>query len=269
MSIDPHPPVSVFPSPPPTATIAQTLIQESKGTPVSTPQPGISPDPHSLTPASTPSASVDPTATDLISDPDAHLVDIGDETYGLVLGHRVNVLAANNASQSGSGPREYRPSLSSGYLFKTNTVGGTPLDCAEGREVKGVVLVGVHLVWVGTSPRPNQQNQQQSQQQAQATAGSSPFSPIDASAPPTPGSAAAPQNVAPTGSQNMGTSIPRTTADSILREYLGLFRNLGTLARARGIGGTLRGALPWHAVVALRGVQGLEETFGNLNEGSD
>jgi mediator of RNA polymerase II transcription subunit 13 len=61
-----------------------------------------------------------------------------------------------------------------------------------------------------------------------------------------------------------GSSLPKVTADSILRDYLQMYRNLGVLARARGLRRTRRGALPWHVVVALRAVEGLEVSYGSI-----
>lgn len=284
MSIDPSPPVTVFPP----ASSPATLPFIDKSTPVSTPQPGISPDPHTLTPASTPSANVDSAASDPANDKDAHLVDRGDEVFGLISGCRVNILG---------GKGEYRLSLSTGYMFRSPAACKSRPSVTEGLEGNAsgdfglgergkdekVGLVGVHLIWVGQPPRgsalaqqaqQHQQNQQGAGQQSQGgqAGGAQAFPLIDPSLPQTPG-ANTPANEA--GQRGTVTTnqpqIHRSMADSILKDYLVLFRNLAELARVRGITGAKgverEGVLPWHCLVALRGVEGLQRTFGNLNAG--
>ncbi|KAE9971501.1 hypothetical protein BLS_004418 [Venturia inaequalis] len=282
MSIDPSPPVTIFPP----ASSPSTLPLIDKSTPVSTPQPGISPDPHALTPASTPSANVDSAAADPANDKDAHLVDRGDEVFGLISGCRVNILG---------GKGEYRLSLSTGYMFRSPAACKSRPGVTEGFEGNGsgdvgsgggvkderVGLVGVHLIWVGQPPRGGvqaQQAQQQQQQNQQGGAqqsqqGGQGFSPIDPSLPQTPG-ASIPANEAGQRATMTTTNQPqihRSMADSILKDYLVLFRNLAELARVRGVGDgdgvEGEGVLPWHCLVALRGVRGLQRTFGNLNDG--
>jgi mediator of RNA polymerase II transcription subunit 13, fungi type len=257
--VDPKPPLSIFPNP--SSASAAQPTGPSTQTPVGTPQPGVSPDPHSsLTPAGTPSASATDTV-DVCADPDAHLVDIGDEVYGLVLGHRVNVFPSLT---------DYRPSLSSGYLLKTNGGGSTPLDLKEDEELKGPILVGVHLVWIGArGANANAAQQQQAQQQAQTQPLASPIDAATSAA--TQQQSTALSNTNQNQNQppipNNGTTLSKAQNDNILRDYLAYYRNLGTLARARGLSGTLRGVLPWHIVAVLRGVNGLEGVFGDLTEG--
>jgi mediator of RNA polymerase II transcription subunit 13 len=74
-------------------------------TPVATPM-GVSPDPHSLTPAATPSEML---ATEAANDPDAHLVDTTDETYCLIMAHRINLIPAQD---------DFFQALASGLLVK-------------------------------------------------------------------------------------------------------------------------------------------------------
>ncbi|QDS72487.1 hypothetical protein FKW77_010008 [Venturia effusa] len=286
MSIDPAPPVTVFPP----ASSQTKLPPIDKTTPVSTPQAGFSPDPHSLTPASTPSANVEPAVADPANDKDAHLVDRGDEVYGFVSGCRVNIL---------SGKGEYRLSLSSGYMFRSPTAGKSCCGGIEGFEANGsgdasfggskamedrVGLVGVHLIWVGQPPRGGVQAQQQAQQQQQQNQGQQqqtvggqgggahqPFSPIDPSLPQTPGATSQVNTVEQRGTSTTSQpQIHRNMADSILKDYLVLFRNLAELAKVRGVGCGARGVegegvLPWHCLVALRGAKGLEGVFGSLD----
>ncbi|TID13244.1 hypothetical protein E6O75_ATG10317 [Venturia nashicola] len=282
MSIDPSPPITVFP---PVSSPA-TLPLIDKSTPVSTPQPGISPDPHALTPASTPSANVDSAAADPANDRDAHLVDRGDEVFGLISGCRVNILG---------GRGEYRLSLSTGYMFRSPAACKRRPGVTENFEGNGsgdvesvgrakddrVGLVGVHLIWVGQPPRgmQAQQQQQQNQQgggqqnQGGQSTGQQAFSPIDPSLPQTPGAGTTSNEAGQRGSMASTNQpqIHRSMADSILKDYLVLFRNLAELARVRGVGGGKgiegEGVLPWHCLVALRGVEGLQRTFGNLNDG--
>lgn len=218
-------------------------------TPIHTPQPTASPD-TTLTPAATP-------LPDTTEDTDAHLVDLNDETWGLIMSHRTNV--------AGSGVvGEYRPALSSGYILTMPNIlaSGASQSSASGlvgQQAPG--LVGVNLVWIGSSHKSSA---------AGAGAGGG-------------------ENMGGRGTGMEGTStnvnaIPKFTADSILRDYLGVFRGLGVLGRARGVGGgvgmgamggvegvgaggggdgDLRG-MPWHVAVALKSVRGLERGFGTL-----
>lgn len=170
-----------------------------------------------------------------------------------------------------------RPGVTEGFE------GNGSRDVGSGGGVKDerVGLVGVHLIWVGQPPRGGvqaQQAQQQQQQNQQGGAqqsqqGGQGFSPIDPSLPQTPG-ASIPANEAGQRATMTTTNQPqihRSMADSILKDYLVLFRNLAELARVRGVGDgdgvEGEGVLPWHCLVALRGVRGLQRTFGNLNDG--
>lgn len=183
---------------------------------------------------------------ELSADPDAHLTDVGDEVWGLILAHRTNV------SQERT---DYRASLATGYLLKRNAGPPTPLDTADDMDLKGLIAIGVELLWIGSSPR-NQANNassssisNQNQQGQNAAAGQADPTPTL----PTPNAAA------------VGSNIPKNTADSILRDYLGIYRGLGVLARARGLIGSKRGVVPWHVVVSKRGVEGLERVYGRLS----
>lgn len=187
-----------------------------------------------------------------------------------------------------------RPSVTEG--FEGNGSG----DVGSGGRSKDerVGLVGVHLIWVGQPPRgvlqaqqaaQQQQQQQQQNQQGggqqqnqggQVGGGQQAFSPIDPSLPQTPGGTSQTNNEAGQQRGTMTTSttsqpqIHRSMADSILKDYLGMFRNLAELARVRGVGFGFGdgdgkgvegdGVLPWHCLVALRGVEGLEGVFGSV-----
>ena len=268
MSVDPKPPITVFHDHPMLSSRLTSLAAAS--TPAGT--PGVSPD-AALTPAATPSADAGP---DVSNDPDAHLVDIGDETWGLILGHRTNTT---------NSILDYRPSLSTGFLLKGNAASATPLDDPDESHLNGLILVGVKLVWIGSSPKPataaapQPTNQQQPphipiqspftfpQASSPSESAASPSMPVPPtpSAPPTPGGQ--PQS-GQLNTSTSGSSIPKVTADSILRDYLQVYRNLGVLARARGLKGTKRGTLPWHVVVAQRAVEGLEASYGTMQTNS-
>jgi mediator of RNA polymerase II transcription subunit 13, fungi type len=127
-------------SPYPTAFAKQVIH-----TPVSTPKPGVSPDPGGMTPAATPSEQV---ASDAANDPDAHLVDITDETCAVIISHRL-VLR--------TGPVEYRQSLSSGLLIKVppSNPAKNPFNPAEIVDPSKVNCIAIHLLWArnqGKSP---------------------------------------------------------------------------------------------------------------------
>ena len=83
-------------------------------TPISTPQPAIL-SPEQVVTAATPASGNGPinalTPTDhaIDIDPDSSLIDVTDETWGVVLGHRIH----NTTSLV-----ERRPGLASGYLIK-------------------------------------------------------------------------------------------------------------------------------------------------------
>jgi mediator of RNA polymerase II transcription subunit 13 len=56
------------------------------------------------------------------------------------------------------------------------------------------------------------------------------------------------------------TPQARAAAENLMKEVLGQFRGLGTLARLRGVRGCRHGAVPWHVAVAMRSVKGLVGT---------
>ena len=248
-AVDKDPHLSMFPKAALSLVVANSAAPGGNGsvsTPVSTPQPGISPDPGSATPA-TPSAA-DGTAEAIANDPDAHLVDVTDETWAIILAHRVNV--------SGD-MREYRPSLSSGLMIKVavDAASTTPFTDSDTDEAPAPLFAAVHLLWVGGASRGPQNN-------SNSSTPSSPTSLALASAAnlasnPPDNNAAAPSNPQQPPQQWTGM-LPKTTTDNLLREYMQAYRNLGLLARVRGMRGTRRGLLPWHLAAAVRGSGGLE-----------
>lgn len=210
-----HYAATILPAQPAAAALAAAAL-----TPANTPgaQPGVSPDATAAaagapTPAATPSDP--PAVPDLTNDPDAHLVDITDETCGIILSHRRN--NSNNLTT-------YNPTLASGLLVKRGREHGgsvSPLpnfalaQHADEAPV-GPLAAGFNLLWVG--------------------------------------------NTGKAASGEASTAVPpgRGTCESILREYLVMFRGLGLLARVRGVRGCRGGVVPWHVGVVVRGVGGLE-----------
>jgi mediator of RNA polymerase II transcription subunit 13, fungi type len=61
---------------------------------------------------------------------------------------------------------------------------------------------------------------------------------------------------------NMACALPKTSADTILREYLSLFRNLALLAKIRGTGDYMAGLVPWHVLTSVKVTQGLDIVYG-------
>jgi len=193
-------------------------------TPANTPgaQTGVSPDATAAaagapTPAATPGEP--PAAPDVTNDPDARLVDITDETCGIILSHR-----RNNSNSLIT----YNPALASGLLVKRGREHGaavSPLPdfslaqkLGSGSDVVpvGPLAAGFNLLWVGNTGK------------------------------------------VASGEASTAMSPARGTCESILREYLVMFRGLGLLARVRGVRGCRGGVVPWHVGVAVRGVRGLE-----------
>ncbi|KAH7069893.1 mediator complex subunit 13 C-terminal-domain-containing protein [Paraphoma chrysanthemicola] len=223
----------------PTASTGSSTGQTSNATPGSTPQPGVSPDPAvGLTPAATPSAD----APDPSADPDARLIDVTDETWGIILAHRLHNSNCTN---------QFSPALISGLLVKRGETHATsnsvhhPIPDPE----PGPIVVAVNILWIGavgstraaTSPFPP------------STDGVSP-----GGVPPSP----AAQERSTSSLMWTPTVQTRATAENLLKEVLAHFRGLGLLAKLKGMRGTRHGTLPWHVVAAKRGVEGLGKVTG-------
>ncbi|KAI9774172.1 MAG: mediator of RNA polymerase II transcription subunit 13 [Geoglossum simile] len=166
-------------------------------TPVSTPQPNTqSPDQFgtSATPATpgggapTPGAATANTATSgamapegpLELDADATLVDLSDETWGVVLSHRL---------QDSYAITRFQPALASGYLVKRTS---------SSREHENApAVMSVNLLHAQRSYEP------------------------------------------------------------LLREILGMYRDLGTLARLKGVVDPVKSVVPWHVAAAVKAQEGL------------
>jgi mediator of RNA polymerase II transcription subunit 13 len=158
-------------------------------TPVSTPNPSASiASPEQTGNAPTPSATYNaptPTEPSLEPDSDVVLADISDESWAVILSHRLN-----------SSPHltEYRPALASGYLLRRK---GTT-------DGEGVYAMTVNLIY---SPRPS------------------------------------------------------SSHESTLKDTLGMYRDLATLARTRGMRSVQNNTLPWHIATALRAQELLSYVF--------
>ncbi|KAL6172412.1 mediator of RNA polymerase II transcription subunit 13 [Exserohilum turcicum] len=252
----------------PTVSTQNTATGAGATTPVSTPQAGVSPsDPGpGLTPAATPAA--DPTATDPTADPEARLVDVTDDTWGIILAHRLH----NSYSST-----QFSPALISGLLVKrgetiqTSNSTAHPIPDPE----QGPIVVAVNFLWIGAvgssrnatnSPFPptsSSATPSSSSSDLPSPGGSNLPNPY-ASNPGTPQSPGPGQEGQRSTTSLMWTPTPqtRTTAEGLLKEVLGQFRALGLLAKLRGMRGTRNGTVPWHVAAAKRGVEGLGKIGG-------
>ncbi|KAJ0426534.1 mediator complex subunit 13 C-terminal-domain-containing protein [Aspergillus carlsbadensis] len=174
----------LFLSPPLPPISMNILNPQVSSTPVATPLPSgaiLSPDQLGNAPTPPGGANIPanaPTPTDALfeSDSEAFLADICDETWGVVLSHRLNGTLHLT---------EYRPALASGYLVRRK--GTTDTD--------GAFTMNVNI---------------------------------------------------------LHTQRPPSSYETLLREILGMYRNLATLARVRGTRIVQHGTLPWHIATAVR-----------------
>ncbi|KAL5387238.1 hypothetical protein PMIN02_008225 [Paraphaeosphaeria minitans] len=230
MTIDTEPHLRFTPTmPPPGAS-----TNPAANTPGSTPQAVVSPE-QGLTPAATP--AVDPVA-DPTADLDARLVDMTDETWGIILAHRLHNSNSTN---------EYRPALISGLLVKRGLAPSLPAPPLAPDAQPGPIITAVNILWMGTVNSTR--------------AAASPFPTADASSP----ASAAPASPSPQESRSNSlswtpTPQARGAAENLMKEVLGQFRGLGLLARLKGVQGARHGSVPWHVAVALKGVRGLSRT---------
>jgi mediator of RNA polymerase II transcription subunit 13 len=156
-------------------------------TPVSTPQASqtsiLSPE-NATTPVRENNSSATAVDGPLEPDSDARLIDYTDQSWGVVLSHRLN---------NSNSLMEQNLALISGYLVKR---GGSNSDDPP-------VVMEVNIVY----------------------------------------------------SEVLGN--PRTFHESLLREILGYYRGLGTLARVRGVVDAVRDVRPWHIAAAEKAVKAL------------
>lgn len=221
----------------PTIPTPSPSANPSASTPGSTPQAVVSPE-QGLTPAATPAVE---NATDPSSDPDARLVDMTDETWGIILAHRFHNSNSTN---------EYRPALISGLLVKRGLSPSLPAPPSSPDAQQGPILTGVNILWMG-AVNPTR-------------AATSPFPAGDGIS---PGGAGSAQSPSPSPQEPRSNSLSwtptpqaRAAAENLMKEVLGQFRGLGLLARLKGVRGCRHGAVPWHVAVAVSGVNGLTRT---------
>ncbi|KAJ5267127.1 hypothetical protein N7478_009935 [Penicillium angulare] len=166
--------------PTPTQITTNVLIGQLSSTPVSTPNPSVS--------VASPEQSANaPTPTEPTFEPDSDVVltDLSDESWAVILSHRLN-----------SSPHitELRSALASGYLLRRK--GTTDGD-------------GVHAMTVNL----------------------------------------------------IHSQRPASSHEPLLREILGMYRDLASLARARGMRSVQGNTLPWHIATALRAQELLSYVF--------
>ncbi|RDW78532.1 uncharacterized protein DSM5745_05384 [Aspergillus mulundensis] len=169
----------------PSSALPMSLLNsQASSTPIATPLPSnsiLSPDGLGNAPtppggALAPANASTPTDPSLESESESVLIDICDESWSVLLSHRLNGTLHLT---------EYRPALASGYLLRRR---GTA-------EADGVFTVNVNLIF---------------------------------------------------------TQRPSTSYESLLREIIGMYRDLGTLARVRGTWIVQSNTLPWHIATAVR-----------------
>jgi len=201
----------------------------------------------------------------MAKDPDAHLVDIADEVWGVILGHRLD----GHLSMF-----EDRAPMLSGLLIRRN--GHSSSDEGDNAERAGPAAVAVNLLWAGANLR--KQNMaatasgtpsaaQPQRQMPGPQARTAPMTPAAAAAASLdPSSAASSPTVSPTG--GIAGSVggpesfpPRAVLENLFREYLTQYRGLALLARLKGMKGKNPGLVPWHVGVAMKGVEVLEKTI--------
>ncbi|KAF2870294.1 mediator complex subunit 13 C-terminal-domain-containing protein [Massariosphaeria phaeospora] len=238
LTVDVNPPLRFTPTMPTHPAPSNTSGKPpSNNTPGSTPQPGVSPDTQSLTPAATPSAD---TTNDPSADPEARLVDTTDESWGIMLAHRLH---------NSNSTVEFRPALISGLLVKRGETYATSASTFHQipDPERGPIVIGVNILWIGMVNSTR--------------AATSPFPPAASGEGISPGAGAgAAPNPMERGASNMSwtpTAQSRATAETLLREVLAQYRGLGLLAKLKGMRGTRHGTVPWHVAAAVRGVNGL------------
>ncbi|KAJ4378021.1 mediator of RNA polymerase II transcription subunit 13 [Neocucurbitaria cava] len=276
-TVDTDPPFKLTPSMTPTHN--PTTGQPSANSPDPASQAGVSPDPAvGLTPAATPSADPTTTTTDPSADPEARLIDVTDESWGVILAHRLHNSNSTN---------QFNPALISGLLVKrgetfatSNTINHPIPDPQH-----GPIVVAVNMLWIGavgsntrasaatSSPLPSPSAGTGSDGVSPGSSGVTP-NPYATAATTGAGSASAPPSPSPATTQQDGgvraassliwapTVQTRSTAENLLREVLVQYRALGLLAKLRGVRGSRHGSVPWHVAAAKRGVGGLERVVG-------
>lgn len=237
-SLDLDPPISLIPQVSIPTTPPAWPVRNSVPTPAGTPnpQPGVSPDQSVQTPAAGTPSEHGTIADMAANDPDAYLVDMTDETWGVILGHRVTLPAPSPTSQC-----EFVQALSTALLFRVppSTPATNPFNPAETLNPRQGQCIAIHLLWARNSMKGP------------------------------PGDSSVSSNINPSGAASAAaaatanpSSVPKAASDNIMRESLGLLRNLALLAKIRGIKDNKTGLVPWHALVAEKVVDGLDCVYG-------
>ncbi|KAK8217535.1 mediator of RNA polymerase II transcription subunit 13 [Zalaria obscura] len=232
LDLDTDPILRVSPPEPPAAA-SDSKTQPGQGflTPASTPQSAapltVSPN-EAPTPTATGSGQSAPQSTaapaeDQPPDPDTHLVDQTDESWGLTVPFPVTRQPS---------PYTYRRVLASGMLLKRGEVG------AERLPSLGVDLVGIAV------PKVEDGGAKTAQTAGGGSGGG-------------PGSSGGNSGGSGGGNALQGGWLMGRTNDMVVRECLIWFRALGLLAKVRGVKGCKDGTVPWHVAMAVSGAKGL------------
>jgi mediator of RNA polymerase II transcription subunit 13 len=216
----------------------QTVQAPGSGapTPAATPQPGsgqaistTSPDAASLSNApvtAPPTPAPSEAASSILeADPDAHLVETEDETWGMLIDR--DVASTLRPLRNRLSPVEQKPihlaALSHGVLIKRGRTSNTTSSFAADRPYP---CVGASLLWT--------------------------------------------LRVRPKGDRQGGGERPNVDegsarhAEVMLREVLGMYRNLGLLSKVKGLDPS--GLIPVHVVAAMMGAEGLNGLLRELTE---
>jgi mediator of RNA polymerase II transcription subunit 13 len=208
---------------------SQTVQAPGSGapTPAATPQPGsgqaistTSPDAASLSNApvtAPPTPAPSEAASSILeADPDAHLVETEDETWGMLIDR--DVASTLRPLRNRLSPVEQKPNhlaaLSHGVLIKRGKSSNTTSSFASDRPYP---CVGASLLWT--------------------------------------------LRVRPKGDRQGGGERPNVDegsarhAEVMLREVLGMYRNLGLLSKVKGLDPS--GLIPVHVIAAMKGAEGL------------
>ncbi|KAF2837439.1 hypothetical protein M501DRAFT_166343 [Patellaria atrata CBS 101060] len=250
VAVDPSPNIKLIPA---ALSNFNQSMNAATLTPATTPQPGISPDQPGNTPAATPSDQTQ----DLLNDPDARLVDVTDDTWGVILSHRVN----NSRSLI-----EYRPAIASGLLVKRGGDGTpirNPIDSdTYVSSIRGPTVIGINIVWFGQAGSPRNLGAIGNVAEGGLTTPTGTSGPSSSSI---PGSSIGVGITPAASSQDRPQSVGlRNMAENLLRDMIVCYRGLGILGRLRGMRDTKGGAIPWHIAAAIRGVKGLERVCDEL-----
>jgi mediator of RNA polymerase II transcription subunit 13, fungi type len=216
VSVDPSPAITL--SPHLSTTIKTTKAPANPSIPTFTGnlQHSLSPDPQGVTTAAT------PTDLSLEYNPesDSHLVDITDETCGVILGH-----SFNNSNVL----TEYRPGLATGLLIKrSGSQSPASAGNASGEATTNPACISINLLWLGSNGSGASQSVVNTGSQN--------------------------SNCGLAGSLSPGPKGHKT----ILKDLLTTYRGLGTLAKLRGMRDTKNGLIPWHIVTVARAIKALD-----------